>query len=145
MDCLMPKTYLLDTCIWRDFYEGRFSKEGKPFGKYATKLFMKILKSESIIIFSEALIRELKRDYLEQDIYDMLNLLVINHSLIKVEIKKEEFLEAKQLSNNQDLPFVDCLNAVQARNHNAILVSQDHHFFKKLSDIRKPFKPEEIT
>ncbi len=140
----MPETYLLDTCIWRDFYEGRFSKKGKPLGEYATKLFMRILKSGAIIIFSEALIRELRRDYLEQDIYDMLSLLIINHSLIKIEIKKEEFLEAKQLSDNRDLPFVDCLNAVQARNHGAILVSQDRHF-KRLSDVTEPFEPDEIN
>ncbi len=78
----MAEKYILDTCIWRDFYEDRFSKSGKPFGKYATDLFMKILKNKDNIFFSESLIRELKRDYGKEDINDMLNLLVFNKILI---------------------------------------------------------------
>jgi len=51
----MVKKYLLDTCIWRDFYEERISYAGKPFGLYASNLFLKILKNEDVIIYSEAL------------------------------------------------------------------------------------------
>ena len=39
--------YYIDTCVWRDYYENRFSKSGKPFGKYAACLFMKIIKSNA--------------------------------------------------------------------------------------------------
>lgn len=140
----MSKKYLLDTCVWRDYYENRFSKSGKPLGKYAANLFIRILKNKDKIIFSEALIWELKKDYREKDIYDMLNLLFVNNILIKIEVTKEDFLEAKKLSQEKNVPFVDCLNSVQARNHRAILVSQDQHFIKKLSDIVKPIKPEDI-
>ena len=44
---LTNKKYLLDTCIWRDFYEDRFSKINRPLGKYAHDLFMKIIKNKN--------------------------------------------------------------------------------------------------
>lgn len=141
----MAEKYLLDTCIWRDFYEGRFSKSGKPFGKYATSLFVKILKNNDLIVFSEALIWELKKDYEEKDIENMLNLLFLNKVLVYVSITEEEYFEAKKLVQERCLPFVDCLNAIHARDHKAILVSQDDHYLKGLSDISKAVKPEQVS
>lgn len=142
---MTEKIYLVDTCIWRDFYENRFSKTGRPLGKYATDLFMKILKSKDKILFSETLIWELKKDYEEKDINDMLNLLFLNKTLIRIEITKEEHLEAKKLSQQKNIPFIDCLNAIHARHHNAIMVSQDDHYLKDLADIIKTVKPEQVN
>src|SRR3989338_2570093 len=140
----MKKVYLLDTCIWRDFYENRFSKIGRPLGEYATRLFMKILKDKDKILFSKALILELKRDYGEKDVNDMLNLLFLNKTLERIEIIKEEHLEAKKLSQERNIPYIDCLNAIHARNHKAMMISQDDHYFKNLIDITKTIKPENI-
>ena len=142
---MSEKIYLLDTCIWRDFYENRFSKVGRPLGKYATDLFMNILKNKDKILFSEALIWELKKDYEEKDVNHMLNLLFLNKTLVRIEITKEEYLEAKKLSQLRNIPFIDCLNAIQARNHKAIMVSQDDHYLKNLTDIIKTMKPEDIN
>lgn len=140
----MKKRYLIDTCIWRDFYENRFSKTNKPIGKYAADLFMKILKQKHTILFSKALVWELKKDYNKKAINDMLNLLFMNKTLKRIEITKEEYKEGKILSEERDIPFIDCLNAIQARNHKATMVSRDQHFIDDLSDITKPVKPEEI-
>src|SRR3989338_2718659 len=141
----MSEKYWLDTSIWRDFYEDRISKAGNPLGEYAAKLFMKILKRKDRILFSESLIWELKKDYDEEGINVMLNLLFMNNVLVKIEITKEEYLESKKLSQERNVPFVDCLNAVQARNNNAIMVSQDKHFHEILKDITKTIKPQDIT
>jgi predicted nucleic acid-binding protein len=141
----MVVKYLLDTCIWRDFYENRRSRSGKPLGAYASDLFMKILRRNDKIIFSESLLWELKKDYEENDVKDVLNILLISNVLIKVEITKSEYEEAKRLCYERNVPFVDCLNAIHARNHKAVLVSQDAHFFEKLNDIINPVRPEEIT
>ena len=141
----MNNKFWFDTCIWRDFYENRFSKIGRPLGEYATRLFMKILKDKDKILFSEALILELKRDYGEKDVNDMLNLLFLNKTLERIEITKEEHLEAKKLSQERNIPYIDCLNAIHARNHKAMMISQDDHYFKNLIDITKTIKPENIT
>ncbi|MFC1697417.1 hypothetical protein ACFL1H_03730 [Nanoarchaeota archaeon] len=138
----MRERYLLDTCIWRDFYEDRFGFGGMPLGKYATKLFFKILKNKDKILFSKALFWELKKRYGEPEINDMLNLLLLNKTLVRIKITKYEHEEAKKLSFQRDIPFVDCLNAIHARNHQAIMITQDKHFFTKLSDITTPVKPK---
>jgi rRNA-processing protein FCF1 len=140
----MLKKYLFDTCIWRDFYEDRLSKVGNPLGQYASEAFMKVMKNKDKILFSESLVRELKRDYDEKDINDMLNVLFISKILVVVQISREEHLEAKSLSEKRDLPYVDCLNAVQARNNKAIVVSQDPHLTKDLIDIVKVIKPQDL-
>lgn len=141
----MAEKYFLDTCIWRDFYEDRFSKSGKPLGKYATNLFLKILNRKDKILYSETLLWELNKDYDENETKDMLNFLIISKVLVKLEITKEEFQEAKKLSQERNLPLVDCINAVQSRNNKCIMVSQDKHFFDNLSDITKTARPEDIS
>lgn len=136
--------YFIDTCIWRDFYENRTSKSNRPIGKYAADLFMKILNKKYKILFSIALVWELKKDYDEKEINDMLNILFINDTLKRVEITRKEYQEAKQLSAERDIPFIDSLNAIQARGHNAVMVSRDEHFIRDLSDIVKSLRPEDI-
>lgn len=138
----MNKKYWFDTCTWRDFYEDRFSKVGNPLGQYATNAFMKVMKNKDLILFSESLVRELKKDYDEKDINDMLNVLFLSRILISIPITKEEHFEAKSLSQKRNLPYIDCLNAVQARNNKAIMVSQDLHLTKDLIDIVKVIKPQ---
>jgi len=138
----MLKKYWFDTCTWRDFYEDRFSKSGSPFGQYASDAFMKVMKNKDKILFSESLVRELKKDYDEKDINDMLNVLFLSGILISIPITKEEHLEAKTLAEKRNLPYIDCLNAVQARNNKAIVVSQDPHLTKDLIDIVKVIKPQ---
>jgi predicted nucleic acid-binding protein len=140
----MAVKYLLDTSLWRDFYEDRVSKSGRPLGKYASDFFVKLLKRNDEILYSEALVWELKKDYDEQDIQDMLTLLFLLRILRKVEITKDVHLDAKRLALERKIPYVDCLNAVLARDHKAILVSQDEHIITDLKDIAETKKPEWI-
>lgn len=141
----MAEKYLLDTCIWRDFYENRISKIGRPLGIYASNLIRKILKNKDEIFYSDSLIWELKRRYSEEEIKDLLNILFLTKTLVKIEIKKEEHLEARKLAQERTIPYVDCLNAVHARNHNATLVSQDPHIIKQLNDIAAVVRPENVS
>lgn len=137
--------YFIDTCIWRDFYENRFSPSGRNLGKYATNIFIKIIKRKDKILFSEGLIKELKGFYPIQEINNMLQLLSLNNILQKVEVTSNEFKEAKILSEKRKIPFIDCLTAVQSRNHNAIAISQDKHFLIDLADISKVKRPQDIN
>jgi len=58
----MANKYWFDTCIWRDFYEDRLSKTGNPLGLYASDAFVKIIKNKDLILYSESLVWELKKD-----------------------------------------------------------------------------------
>ena len=138
------KRYLLDTCIWRDFYEDRFGKKGRYLGQYANDLFMKIIKNKEKIYFSVSLVKELSIKYSDREIFNMLNILFLTKSLIRIEVTKIESNEARILSKERNLPFTDCLCAVQARNHKTILVSQDKHILKNLLDIAITKRPEQI-
>src|SRR4030042_795489 len=119
----MAKKYIIDSCIWRDFYEDRVSKSGRPLGKYAYDLFVKILKRGDIILFSESLIRELRKKYSEGEINERLNLLNHIGALTRIAITNDEDAESRGLSAKRKIPRFDCLNAVHARDHGAILVS----------------------
>ena len=91
---------------------------------------------------------ELLRNYALQEKYNLQKIgsqIKENRLLFEIgEITKEEYLEAKELSEKRKLPFVDCLNAIQARNNKATIVSQDEHFTKNLSDIVKVIKPQNL-
>jgi len=75
----------------------------------------------------------------------MLNLLFQIKILIKIIITKEELDESKYLSKERKIPFVDCLLAVQARNHNAVLITQDKHILNNLKDKAKSIKPQDLN
>lgn len=140
----MAKTYYLDTCVWRDFFEDRLGRSGKPLGGYAAQLFLKILKDKDSILFSESLIWELKKRYTLEEIQQIMSLLFHTQVLKRISTTKEEFLEAKNLARNRNLPLIDCLQVIQARNHDAVMVSQDKHIIECLKDIVKTIRPEQI-
>ncbi len=136
--------YLLDTCVWRDFYENRRGRNGRHLGEIAAKLVLRLIADKSIILFSDALIYELSKYFKEKEIEEMLAMLLMNKALVKIMVTAEEFRETKRLSTERNIPLIDCLNAVQARNYDAILVTQDKHILNELSDIKKAVKPEEL-
>lgn len=74
----------------------------------------------------------------------MLFLLIANNLLLRVDITNEEYAEADKLSKERDVPLVDSLHAVQARNHKAMMISQDRHFIEQLQDVVKMIRPQEI-
>lgn len=135
--------YYFDTCIWRDFYESRIGLRGKPLGKYAADLFIKVIRNKDALLYSELTLKELKADYSEKEVNDMLNLLFLSDILKMVDMKKEEYVEAKKIAEEKKVPAADVLHAVLARDNGAIFVSQDQHA-QELADITIVKKPEEI-
>lgn len=135
--------YYLDTCIWRDHYENRLGRNGRPLGLYASRLFEHILKKRHTLLYSEFTIRELKIDFDEEEINNMLKILFISKILEKVEVCEKDYKAAKIIGIERDIPKGDVLHAILARKSKAILVSQDSHF-QKLKDIVEVKRPEEI-
>ena len=105
---------------------------------------MKVLEYKDRIIFSEGLFRELNAGYSKEEVDDMLNLFILCNILKRIEITTSESLEAERLSKERDIPFTDCLNAVQARDHDALLITRDTHYFIGLKDIVRAYRPEDI-
>ena len=136
--------FMLDTCIWRDFYEDRKSMGGDPIGKHASSLLLKIISNRDTIIYSEVIVAELLKDYSNEEVSELLSFLSATGIAERVDITKEERDEAKALCRERKVSFADCFIAIHARNHKAVLVTRDKHF-SLLADIIKPVRPEEVS
>ncbi len=140
----MTKRYLIDTCIWRDYFEDRVGRNKNPLGKYAKKFIFNIMKKKDEILFVSKIIQELKNNYEDKEIQDMMTILSMLVKIEWIEVTKKQFEEAEDISRNRNLPFPDCLYAVLARDNKAIMITQDNHFFKNLTDIANIKRPQEL-
>lgn len=135
------KIYYLDTSIWLDFFENR-DEPNFPKGTWARELVNKIIKEVDKILFSDNNMLELiNLGYSEFDIQELLQQL--KSIIIFTESTEREIGKAKDLAQKRDVPKRDALHALIARDNNAILITLDNHF-KKLTDITKPYSPQEF-
>ena len=135
--------FYVDTCIWIDFYENRFSKSGSPIGKYASELFMKLSKKKATILFSDLTIKEMKKLFREGEVESLLGVVSLLFVLEKAKIINSDYEESVNLALERNVPRPDALHAILARNNDAVLVTRDAHF-QKLRDIVRVIKPEEF-
>ena len=137
----MAEEYIIDTSIWVDLYEDRKGYNNEPLGDYACKLLVKIKAKEIVIVMTDFLIKELETIYSIAEINGMFKPFEkIIKKIIATEKQREE---AKKISKERNLPAGDALHAIISRDNNLILVTRDRHF-RKLEDISKHYKPEEL-
>ena len=137
----MTEECIIDASIWVDFYEDRKGYNNEPLGDYAFKLLVKIKAQEKVIVLTDFLIKELETLYSIVEINGIFN--PFNKILKKVIATKKQRQEAKKIAKERDVPAGDALHAIVARDNNSILVTRDRHF-RKLEDISKHHKPEEL-
>ena len=136
----MVKFYV-DTSIWIDLYEDRQGYRGEPIGDFALKLFSMIKAKKETLVITDLLIRELEMNYSMEKINSMMN--PFEEVIEKIIVKREQRDEAKRIAEERDIPPGDVLHAIIARDHNLVFITRDKHF-RKLEDISKHYKPEEI-
>jgi len=124
----MGETYYIDTSVWRDYYENRVAG-AKPLGEFAFQFFRYCKQNKCIILFSDLVIHELGTAYNNNEIKEMMRI-VSDYGLLKKvqEPSKEQYQEARLLGKNFNVPFGDALNAVLARDNDAVLIYRDSHF-----------------
>ncbi len=137
----MTEEYIIDTSIWVDLYEDRKGYDNEPLGDYAFKLLVKIKAQEKVIVLTDFLIKELETLYSVAEINGIFN--PFNKIIKKLIATEKQREEAKKIANERDVPAGDALCAIVARDNNSILVTRDRHF-RKLEDISKHHKPEEL-
>ncbi len=137
----MKQKYYVDTCIWIDLYEDRKGYNGELLGKFAAKFLFSLLKKQQVLIISKLLIKELKKYYAEEQIEGMFR--PFTRIIEKMFITKQQADEAKQIAEERKIPAGDALHAILARDYALILVTRDNDF-KKMEDIAKYHKPEEL-
>ena len=137
----MAEEYIIDTSIWVDLYEDRKGYNNEPLGDYAFKLLVKIKAKESAVVLTDFLIKELETLYSIEEINGMFKPFEkIIKNIIATEKQREE---AKKIAKERDVPAGDALHAIVARDNDLILVTRDRHF-RKLEEVSKHYKPEEL-
>lgn len=137
----MAEKYYFDTSIWLDFFENR-SEPNLPKGAWAHKLLNKITEEDNKIIYSDMVILEFGASgYQPHEIEKLFE--KIKPILVFVESTEKQAGKAKDLSLKRSIPKGDALHAILARDNKAVLVTLDNHF-KKLLDIAKPNRPQDI-
>ena len=137
----MVEKYYIDTSIWIDLYEDRKGYHGKTLGDYALKLFAAIKAKNAVLCISDLLIRELEGYYSLAEINGMMK--PFEKITEKIIATKEQRVESRKIAAERNLPPGDVLHAILARDHKLILVTRDNDF-KKLGDVWKYYKPEEL-
>lgn len=134
---LDKERFYFDTAIWLDFYEERDKR-----GEYALRLMEKIILEEKLVLYSNAIVKELKKlGYLSDEIEIILS--PLSQNIRFVHITKSQIDEAERVAEHRNIPKKDALHAILARDNEAILITRDYHF-QKLKDITIPRLPEEI-
>jgi len=131
----------LDTSIWLDLFENR-NEPHLPKGEWALRLVTKCVENGDTIMYSDMVVREL-----EDMGYPLAELRTLLEAwkpiLMFVESSYHLVRRAKDLSAKRDVPLLDALHALLAREHHAFLVSLDHHF-RKLEDITHAKSPKDL-
>ncbi len=132
----------MDTAIWRDYFEDR--KDGiRPLGEFAFQFLKNCEKEGCMVLYSETVVHELRRDYSDEKIKQVFS--SFEHFLEIVPISNEQYSEAKELTAiKRDSHESDILHSILARDNKAVLVTRDFHF-ESLQDIVEVKAPEEVT
>lgn len=137
----MPDKYYVDTSIWIDIYEDRKGYAGEPLGDYALKLFSILKAKGMMLVITDILLRELESFYTIAEVNGMMK--PFEKIIEKIISTKAQRDEAKRIAQERQIPPGDALHAIIARDHKLILVTRDNDF-RKLQDISKYYKPEDI-
>lgn len=137
----MQQKFYLDTAIWRDYFED--GNDGlRPLGEFAFRFLKNCGKKKCIVLYSEAVVHELRKDYSEDKIKQVFS--PFKDFLAEVGISFEQYAEARNLAKQEKNSHeADILHAIIARDNNSILVTRDAHF-DCLRDIVEIRMPEEI-
>jgi predicted nucleic acid-binding protein len=122
---ILEKTnnFYLDTSIWLDFYEERGVN-----GEKALKLNNKLVDENKIILYSNIVVRELKKlGYSQEEIFDMFRIAKPDN-IRKVHIYDENVREVHRISIEKGISLADVLHAVLSRENDAQLISRDRDF-----------------
>ena len=135
---MIAEEFYLDTSIWLDFYE----KRGEN-GEAALKLIEKLITENKTILYSEIIIRELKKlGYSQDEIYEIFRIAKPDN-IRKVHVYKEYIKEADRISSEKKIPLADAVHAILARENNAQLISRDNDF-NEIKHITVTKLPEEF-
>ncbi len=133
--------FYLDSSIWIDLYENRKGYLNEPWGDFAWKLLCLIMSEKHKLILTNLVVRELEVYYSSEELNGLFR--PYENLIEKIMFSIAQRNEAQILGKSRNIPPNDALHAVIARDNRLVLVTRDNHF-RKLCDISKFYKPEEL-
>ena len=137
---------LVDSNIFLDYYLDR--KSGVvPIGEFAFQFMKSTIECNYFLILCEESIWEMAAvlNITEEDVFQkVLSGLIVKRKFELINPSPIQKKEAKNISQKRNVPYVDALFAIVARDLRIIVVTRDKHFFEELGDVVSSVKPEEL-
>tara|TARA_Y100000310_G_scaffold232975_1_gene235812 strand:- start:2265 stop:2786 length:522 start_codon:yes stop_codon:yes gene_type:complete len=135
-----PLRFYFDTSIWLDLLENR-NEPSFPRGDLAKQLFSYILKTDSILYFSDLNEKELRDCYIPlKEIQTLLQEPFISY----LEISQKHIKRAKEIARQRKIPTGDVVHALVAKDTYSTMITYDKHF-KELKDFLSIATPRDFT
>ena len=122
----MADRYYLDTCVWRDYFEGR-SDRFRPLGEWAFSPIRQAIQKSDLLLVSDLVEEELLSAFDQKDV-DRIFSILPQGMMVRIETADVQLKEAIMIGKKFGVPVNDALHAVIARDEGAILVTRDKHF-----------------
>ena len=136
----MIRRVYLDTNIYLDFLKDRVGETGRKLGDCATRVFMKLMKGELTLVFSDWNQKELGYQIEGSELTTLFNLIKHIENVRTEQVDKEE---AKRLSTTNT---GDALHAVLARKGKAdVVITRNMKDVLEFETIMRPILPEMIN
>jgi predicted nucleic acid-binding protein len=131
---------IVDTNIYLDYLFKRRN------WKFAKKFFIDTISCKHKILLPKTIVDELDSQNATNDIeLQILLNLRKKKKVFFIANEKTIVSNAKKLSIQRQLPFVDCLIALIAKEKQCIILSRDKHIYLNLADLADCFKPEDLV
>ncbi|MBU0470149.1 MAG: PIN domain-containing protein [Nanoarchaeota archaeon] len=145
---MLPKTYYVDSCIWLNFFkkEGDINN-GVPYWKLAENFFEKIIFSEDNIIYSGFILKEIKYNLNNNELFKEKQAFIQEEPKFKfVKVVEEDYAFGRKLEYefNFEISFFDCMHIAISKRLRCILVTRDRLLIKKAKKFVSVNKPEEL-
>ena len=141
---MAQKSFYVDTCIWLNLFkkEGDESK-GIPYWKIAKDFIEKIMFSESIILYSGFILKEMSFKLSDDEFKEKLEFMKKELKIKFIKATEEDYEFARKLESEFDfeISFFDCIHIAISKRMNSTLITRDEELIqnaKKYVDVKKP-------
>lgn len=142
----MKKRYYVDTCIYLNLWQKEIDpKTGLKFWKIARDFLQKIENTDSIILFSGFVLKEIS--YILGNRFNDRRGIFSDHTKFErifASPQDYDFARILEKEFNYEISFFDCIHIALAKKEKAILITRDEKLIKYGRKYCEIHKPEEL-
>lgn len=137
--------FYVDSCVYLNLWQNEVSGKGVKFWEIAQNFFGKVSKEKAMIIYSKAILRELK-DIASPETFQKNYNDFQSKWFQETTINPEEYSRARTFESESKftISFYDCIHITLSIKTDAILVTRDIKLIKFAEKYCKVIRPEEF-